>query len=70
MVQAQGSGSGNADPLGFGPFTFTGSVTDTTMQGTFDFTNPGGGKGVATMTKVPTPIEPTSWGRVKKTYDD
>ena len=67
IASATGSGTVTA-PLSFGPFTFTGSVTDGTLGGSFDFTNPGGGKGVAAMTKS-TAVRRASWGAMKSAYD-
>lgn len=47
-----GSGSGSVTaPLNFGAFTFTGSVSGTTISGNFNFTSPTGGQGTATLTK-------------------
>jgi len=47
-----GSGSGSVTGvLNFGDFTFTGSVSPTTISGTFDFTSPTGGEGNVSATK-------------------
>jgi len=46
-----GSGSGSVTYLDFGAFTFTGSVSPTTISGTFDFTSPTGGEGTISATK-------------------
>lgn len=47
-----GSGTGTVTgALNFGAFTFTGAVTASAIDGTFDFTSPTGGNGVATLTK-------------------
>ncbi len=54
-------------PLDFGAFTFQGTVTDTTIRGTFDFTT--GGSGWARMGKV-SPVERASWGGIKARYRD
>ena len=48
----QGTGSGTvAGVLNFGPFTFSGTAAKTTISGTFQFTSPTGGNGVASLTK-------------------
>ena len=49
-----GSGSGFGSvtaPLNFGAFNFEGSATETVISGTFAFTSPSGGNGVATLTR-------------------
>jgi len=47
-----GSGSGSVTaPLNFGAFTFEGTVTGTTIAGTFDFTSKTGGAGNVSLTK-------------------
>jgi hypothetical protein len=47
-----GSGMGSVlGALNFGDFTFEGTAEGTTIDGTFDFTSPTGGNGVATLTK-------------------
>jgi len=66
---ANASGSGTVGgPLSFGPFTFTGVITDIAMGGTFEFTNPGGGAGGASMVKVIDAVEPSTWSQVKSKY--
>jgi hypothetical protein len=61
------SGTGMMIVPAFGPFTFEGMLTDDTIRGTFDFTNPGGGAGRAVLTKE-TPVERASWGEVKSRF--
>jgi hypothetical protein len=47
-----GSGTGTVTgTLNYGAFTFTGTVTASAIDGTFDFTSPTGGNGVARLTK-------------------
>lgn len=49
-----GSGSGRGTVLGvldFGDFTFEGTAGGTTIDGTFQFTDPSGGRGTARLTK-------------------
>jgi hypothetical protein len=49
-----GVGSGMGSVMGmldFGDFTFEGTATETTIDGTFQFTAPSGGSGVATLIK-------------------
>jgi hypothetical protein len=47
-----GSGLGSVmGVLNFGDFTFEGTANETTIDGTFEFTSPSGGSGVATLTK-------------------
>ena len=49
-----GMGSGMGTVLGvlnFGDFTFEGTAGESTIDGTFEFTAPSGGSGVATLTK-------------------
>lgn len=51
---ANGSGTGMGTVLGvlnFGDFTFDGTVDETTIDGTFAFTDPAGGRGTARLTK-------------------
>jgi hypothetical protein len=48
--KAQGSGSVTG-LLNFGDFNFSGTVTDNELGGTFEFTSPTGGWGVASLTK-------------------
>jgi len=51
---AGGMASGMGTVLGildFGDFTFEGTAGETTIDGTFEFTAPSGGSGVATLTK-------------------
>ena len=66
-ANATGFGTVTA-PLNFGAFTLTGTAMDTEITGSFDFTNPGGGKGVAQMTKTSVPVTVKSWGEVKAGY--
>jgi hypothetical protein len=69
LQTANASGSGTVGaPLSFGPFTFTGEITDFAMAGTFDFTNPGGGAGVASLIKIIDDVEPSTWTQVKSKY--
>jgi hypothetical protein len=66
---ATASGSGTVgSPLDFGPFTFSGTVVADGMVGGFDFTNPGGGKGIAALVKIVDPVAPTTWSAVKSKY--
>ena len=47
-----GSGMGTVlGVLNFGDFTFMGTVSETMIDGTFEFTAPSGGRGVATLTR-------------------
>lgn len=47
-----GSGTGTVTGmLNFGDFTFEGTVDPTTIQGTFQFTAPSGGRGTVELTK-------------------
>lgn len=46
------SGSGTVTgALNYGPFTFSATVSGDTITGTFDFTDPSGGAGTATLTR-------------------
>ena len=63
---ASGSGSVTA-PLNFGAFTFTGTATDTEINGTFDFTSPTGGAGIAQLSKG-VPVSNDGWGEIKSLY--
>lgn len=67
QVGSSGTGSGSVAP--YGPFTFEGTATDATIDGTFDFTNPSGGYGSVHMTKD-TPVEPSTWGAIKRRYGE
>ncbi len=68
-LSASASGSGNVSaPLDFGPFTLTGTASDTEIVGSFDFTSPGGGKGIAQFNKDSVGVEPISWGSAKAAY--
>lgn len=68
---ASATGSGTVTGiLNYGPFTLTGTATDTDISGSFDFTNPGGGKGLGQMTKISVPVTQKSWGEVKAGYLD
>ncbi len=70
-MSATGSGSGTVTgSLNFGPFLLTGTASDSEITGSFDFTNPGAGKGVAQMTKTSVDVENESWGSVKAKYRD
>lgn len=70
-LNATGSGTGNVTGiLNFGPFTLTGTASDTDITGSFEFTSPGGGKGIAQMTKSSVAVENKSWGSVKAKYRD
>lgn len=63
-----GIGAGTVGlPLDFGAFTFQGTVTETLIRGTFDFTT--GGSGWARMGKV-SPVERASWGAIKSRFRD
>jgi hypothetical protein len=59
-----GMGSVGA-PLNFGSYTFTLTVTDAVLGGTFAYG--GGGAGTVTMAKG-TPVEATSWADIKARY--
>jgi hypothetical protein len=62
-AQTVGNGEGTLDDTGasgkgtvagvldFGDFTFEGSVNETTIDGTFTFTDPAGGRGTAQLTR-------------------
>ncbi len=63
-----GSGSVSGGALEFGAFTLTGTASETEITGSFDFTSPGGGKGIATMTRASVPVETESWGSVKAAF--
>lgn len=66
FVSGSASGTGNVtSPLNFGPFTFAGTATDELMEGTFNFTNPGGGQGVATLQKTSVSTDEQSIGTLK-----
>lgn len=68
---ASGSGSGTVTaPLNFGPFTFSGDIVGDVMTGGFDFTNPSGGKGVAALVRQTTPVETSTWSRLKERFVD
>jgi len=68
-VQAGASGSGSVGaPLFFGPFLFTGIVSDGVMWGVFDFINPGGGEGTAVLTNEALPTDERTWGDLKAEY--
>ncbi|MFH1501685.1 MAG: hypothetical protein ABIG03_01430 [Candidatus Eisenbacteria bacterium] len=68
-TQIGGSGTGSGSVAPYGPFTFQGAATSTTIDGTFDFTDPSGGYGSVHMTKD-TPVEPSTWGAVKGRYHE
>ena len=53
--------------LGFGGFTFTGTVTATLMSFDFVFDSPGGGAGVITLANI-VPVESSTWGAIKARY--
>jgi len=69
VAMASGSGTVTA-PIGFGPFTFEGEIVGDAMTGSFDFTNPSGGKGVAALARKLSPVVSESWGGVKEHYTD
>ena len=53
-LNAGGAGSGGGTVTGvlnFGAFTYTGTVTESEISGTFNFTSPTGGNGVASLTR-------------------
>ncbi len=56
-------------PLDFGTFVFTAAVSDTYICGFFMFVEPGAGAGRVLMTRD-TPVEPSSWGKLKARYSD
>jgi hypothetical protein len=63
-----GSGGGTVTaPLNFGEFTFEGVVVEGNIAGTFDFTSPTGGAGIASLTKQ-TATERSTWGDIKALY--
>jgi len=52
LTGAGGSGRGTVTgALGFGDFTFEGAATDSTIEGSFRFLSPSGGRGVASLTR-------------------
>ncbi len=62
------SGTGTVGPpLGFGDFTFTGTIGDSSLDGIFDFTSPTGGAGTAHLTRSVGNVE-RSWGELKADY--
>jgi hypothetical protein len=65
-VAGQGSGTVTA-PLSFGDFTFTGSIGNGEISGTFDFTSPTGGAGTASLQLLQS-VDRESWGGVKSRY--
>ena len=68
VTGGSGSGSGNVTaPMNFGAFLISGTATSTTMQGIFDFTNPGAGGGTAMLTKT-SPVEPQTWSQIKAAH--
>ncbi|MCB1182902.1 hypothetical protein KDM41_05675 [bacterium] len=67
--EATASGAGTVTaPLWFGAFTLTGTASGNELTGSFDFTSPGGGKGIASLTKASVGVESASWGSVKAAY--
>ncbi len=64
-VDGSGSGSGSVSP--YGPFVFEGTATASSIDGRFDFTNPGGGGGVVHMIRD-TPVESETWTSIKSRY--
>ncbi len=62
-----GGGGTVIAPLSFGDFVFEGDVTDLTMSGSFEFTGPSDGKGIASLEKQ-TPATVSSWSEVKAIY--
>ncbi len=69
LADGSGTGTGTTVPMGFGPFTFEGTATSGAIDGTFDFTDPGGGAGTVHMLKD-TPVEPLTWGAIKGRYTE
>lgn len=65
---ASGTGVVTA-PLNFGAFEFSGDVIGGEMTGTFDFTDPNGGNGTASLSRS-VPVEDTSWSELKSDYRD
>jgi hypothetical protein len=62
------AGTGNVGaPLGFGDYTYTATVTGSSIDGGFDYTV--GGSGTITMTKT-SPVEAESWAGVKGRFRD
>lgn len=54
-------------PLNFGGFEFSGSVISGVMDGTFDFTDPSGGNGTASLSRT-VGVEDPSWSEIKADY--
>jgi len=54
--------------LNFGGYTFTGTVSDVSMTWDFVFDDPSGGFGTVALTQPTTPVEESTWGRVKSQY--
>jgi hypothetical protein len=63
---ATGTGTVTA-PLGFGAFEFSGTVTGGQMDGTFNFTSPTGGNGVASLSRSVAGDE-ANWTEIKASY--
>jgi hypothetical protein len=52
LEDGRGSGTGSVlGTLAFGDFSFEGTATETTIEGTFEFTAPSGGRGEVSLTK-------------------
>ncbi len=71
-LPGDGSASGFGSvtpPLGYGDFTFNGTVGDGVLWGTFDFLSPTGGAGKAILWNT-TPTEETNMSAVKSAYGD
>ena len=51
LTGTSGTGGGTVTAGGFGAFTFTGAISDSVSDGTFNFTCPSGGRGTIHLTK-------------------
>ncbi len=68
LVDGSGSGDGSVTaPMNFGAYTFTGTVTGTEINGTFDFTSPTGGGGDVILTRA-VANEEASWSAFKAAW--